>query len=142
MLCSFLLSNEMNQLYVYICPHPLWPPSQPPNPIPHILVIKEQQAELPVLYSSVPLAVYCHTWGCAYISPNLPIRPTLLFPCCVPMSSLYIHVSIPALEIGSFCTIFPDPTYMHTYIYIFFFFLFLTYFTLCDRFCDIKMFYL
>ena len=34
MLCKFLLYNKVNQLYVYIYPLPLEPPSHPPYPTP------------------------------------------------------------------------------------------------------------
>ena len=53
MLCLFLLYNEVNQLYVYLYPLPLGPPSLPPT-----YVITEHRAELLVLYSRFPLAIY------------------------------------------------------------------------------------
>ena len=38
MVCSFLLYNKVNQLYIYICPHISsllhLPPSHPPSPTP------------------------------------------------------------------------------------------------------------
>ena len=57
MLCCFLLDNNMNQLYVDLYPLCLEPPSHFPL-IPHLEVITEHQAELPVLYSRFPLAIY------------------------------------------------------------------------------------
>ena len=55
-LCQFLLYNKGNQLYVYIYPFPLGPPSHPS--IPPIQVTTEHRAELPVLYNMFPLAIY------------------------------------------------------------------------------------
>ena len=63
-LCQFLLYNEVNQLYVYIYPLPLEPPSPP---IPPRQVITEHRAELPVLYSRFPLAI-CFTHGSVCMS--------------------------------------------------------------------------
>ena len=50
MLCQFLLYNNMNQLHEYTYLLPLGPPSH----LPPLLVVTEQWAELPVLYSSFP----------------------------------------------------------------------------------------
>ena len=55
----------MNQLYVYTCPLPLEPPSR--TLVPPLWVITEHRAELPVLYSSFPLAI-CFTHGDVYIN--------------------------------------------------------------------------
>ena len=52
----------MNQLYVNIYPIPLEPPYDPH--IPPLWVITDHQTELPVLYSSFPLAS-CFTHGSA-----------------------------------------------------------------------------
>ena len=99
MLCSFLLYNEVNQLYVYIYSLPLGPPSHPPIPL--IQVTTEHQGELPALYSRFPPAI-CFIHGSVYmsilISQFIPHPPS---PCCVQTSVLYVCVSIPALQIGS-----------------------------------------
>ena len=61
-----------------------------------------------VLYSSLPLAIH-FTHGSEYVIPKLPIYPILPFP-CVHLSLLYVCISIPDLQIGSFCTIFLNGT--------------------------------
>ena len=55
---TFLLYNEVNQLYMYIYPLLLGPLCSSPQPIRLIQVIKEYQAELPVLYSRFQPAIY------------------------------------------------------------------------------------
>ena len=65
MLCQFLRYNKVNQLYVNIYPIPLEPPYDPH--IPPLWVITEHRTELPVLYSSFPLASY-FTHGSVYKS--------------------------------------------------------------------------
>ena len=82
-------------MYTYIpsllglCPNP--------SPIPPFSVIREHLAELPVLYSSFPLAVYV-AHGSIYESIPIPqfVHPPL--PPLCPMSIMYICVSIPALK--------------------------------------------
>ena len=66
----FLLYNEVNQLYVYLYPFALGPPSHHPSPIPPIWVIREHQAELLVLYSSFTLTIY-FTHSSVYMSIHL-----------------------------------------------------------------------
>ena len=59
MLCQFLLYNKVNQLYVYIYPHIpslLHLPST--LPIPPLKVDTTHRADLPVLCSCFPLAIY------------------------------------------------------------------------------------
>ena len=56
MLCWFLLYNNANQPQVYTYPLLL---SLHPTRHPTLQVITEHWAELPVLYSSFPLAIYC-----------------------------------------------------------------------------------
>ena len=53
----------MNQLHVYVCPLPPGPPS---HPIPPSQVITDHRAELPVLYSRFPPAIYL-THGSGYM---------------------------------------------------------------------------
>ena len=55
MFCYFLLYNSVNQLYVYICPLPLGPPSR--HSIPPLWVITEHRAELPEPFSSFPITI-------------------------------------------------------------------------------------
>ena len=96
MLCWFLLYNNVNQLYVYICPLPLNPPSpQPPNPSKS----SQSTAELPVT-RQLPTS-FSFTHGSVRVSASLLIRPILCFPLCVDKSIFYIYISIPDLQIGS-----------------------------------------
>ena len=115
MLYQFLLYSEVSQLYAYIYPFPLGPP---PTPIPPLLVITEYRAELPVLYSSFPLAV-CFTRGSIHVS--IPVSqfvspshspPHPPHPTCRP------YIRSPRLCLYScsgnrlISTIFLDSTYM------------------------------
>ena len=50
-----------------------------PTPIPPNQVTTEHRAELPVLYSRLPLGI-CFTHICTYVNPNLPVHPCPL-PC-------------------------------------------------------------
>ena len=98
MLCWFLLCNKVNQLYVYIY---LSLSDLPPTPtVPPILVITEHQAELPLLLSMFPLAIY-FTHGSVYVNPNLPIHSTPSSLHLVHTSFLCDCISIPPLETGS-----------------------------------------
>ena len=68
MLCSFLLYNKVNQLYVYIYPHiPSLLRLPPTLPIPPLWVVTKHRADLPVLCSCFPLAIY-FTFGSVYMS--------------------------------------------------------------------------
>ena len=61
LLYKFVLAfanNKGNQLYVYIYPLLLEPPSHAPTPILSIQVIIQHQAEPPALYSRFPLVIY------------------------------------------------------------------------------------
>ena len=59
MLCQFLLYNKVNQLYVYIYPHiPSLLHLPPTLPIPALQVDTKHLADLPVLCSCFPLAIY------------------------------------------------------------------------------------
>ena len=91
MLCYFLPCS-VNQLYITSL---LSLPSLPP--IPPIQVI----SELPVPRSSFPLAVY-FTHGSVYMSMLLSqfVLPSSSPHPCVHRSTLYIHISNPALQIG------------------------------------------
>ena len=68
MLCQFLLYNKVNQLYVCIYPHiPSLLHLPPTLPIPPLQLITKHQADLPVLCSCFPLAIY-FTFGSVYMS--------------------------------------------------------------------------
>ena len=111
MLCQFLWYNKANQ-YVYTYPLSLGPPSHPLTPIPPFQVIPEQQAQIPVLFSSFPLAILgmlvylCQTQSPNSSHPHLP-HPVSTCP------FFYVCVSIPALQIGSSVPFFQIP---HTYV--------------------------
>ena len=82
MLCWFLLGNKVNQLYVYI--YLSLSDLPPTSTVPPILVITEHQAELPVLLSMFPLAIY-FTHGSVYMS--IPISPFIPHPLPSTMST-------------------------------------------------------
>ena len=68
MLCQFLLYNKVNQLYVYIYPHiPSLLRLPLTLPIPPLQMVTKHQADLPVLCSCFPLAIY-FTFGSVYMS--------------------------------------------------------------------------
>ena len=80
------------------------PPSHPIHQSNH-----RARAEFPVLYSSHPLAIHLtHGSECMSITSSQFIS-TSPFP-CVHLSLLYVCVSTPDLQIGSFCTIFKNGT--------------------------------
>ena len=137
MVCQFLLSNKVNHLYIYIYPHiPSFLHLPPTLPIPPLQVDTKHRADLPVLCSCFPLAIY-FTFGSLYMSMPLshfvPAYPS--HSPCPQFHSLHLHLySCPAPRF--FRTIFwffffLDSIYMcqHTV----FVFLFLTYFILYDR---------
>ena len=68
MVCQFLLYNKWNQLYVYIYPHiPSLFHLSPTLPIPPLQGDTKYLADLPVLCSCFPLAIY-FTFGSVYMS--------------------------------------------------------------------------
>ena len=68
MVCQSLLYNKVNQLYVYIYPHISSLLRLPPTlPIPPLQVVTKHGADLPVLCSCFPLAIY-FTFGSVYMS--------------------------------------------------------------------------
>ena len=88
-------------------PLPLEPPSHP-APQPTHLVITEQRAELPVLYSNFPSTILCL---CVYVSANLPIVPPSLSQLCPRVCSLHLYLySCPANRF--ICTIFLDSNFL------------------------------
>ena len=132
MLCQFLLYNKVNQLYVYIYPHiPSLLCLPPTLPIPPLQVVTKHRADLPVLCSCFPLAIY-FTLGCVYMSVILfhfvPAYPSPS-PCPQVHSLCLCLYSCPAPR---FIRTFLDSIYMCSHMV--FVFLFLTYFTPYDRF--------
>ena len=137
MLCQLLLYNEVSELYIYIYPHNsslLHPP--PTLPIPPLQVVTKHRADLPVLCSCFPLAIYftfCSVYMSMPLSHFVPAYPS--FSLCPQVHSLHLCLySCPGPRF--FRTIFKkkfflDSIYMcqHTV----FVFLFLTYFTLHDN---------
>ena len=68
MVCQFLLYNKVNQLYIYIYPHISSLLCLPLTlPIPPLQVVTKHRADLPVLCSCFPLAIY-FTFGSVYMS--------------------------------------------------------------------------
>ena len=71
MVCQFLLYNKVNQLYIYIYPHIHSLLRLPPTlPILPLQVVTKHPADLPVLCSCFPLAIY-FTFGSVYMSMAL-----------------------------------------------------------------------
>ena len=98
LLHNVMLVSAVQQSGSAICTHmsPVsWASFPPLSPRPII-------TQLPVLHRSFPLATLVYTRHCLYVNATLPTHPTPLVPLWVHMSALYIRVSIPALEIGSF----------------------------------------
>ena len=138
MVCQFLLYNKMNQLsYTYI---PISLPScislPPTLPIPTLQVVTKHQADLPVLCSCFPLAIY-FTFGSVYKS--MPLSHFVpAYPSPSPCPQVHSLVSLPLYS----C---PAPRFFMTILFFIFLhsiymcqhtvfvFLFLTYFTLYDR---------
>ena len=83
----------MNKLYIYICSHISsllhLPPSHPPYPTP--LGVTKHVADLPVLCSCFPLAIY-FTFGSVYMSmPLSHFVPAYLSPSpCPQVHSLHL----------------------------------------------------
>lgn len=75
-------------------PLPIEPPSHPT-----LLCVTQHLAELPVLYSTFPLYLFC-TRKCMHFNATLLIRPTLSSPHCVHKSVLHVCASIPTLQTG------------------------------------------
>ena len=85
-------------MYKYSSP-PLWAFLQAHPAIPPFLVVTEHRAELRVLRSSFPLAVY-FTHGCVYVSVFIP-QFTPPPPFQVSVSVFYVCASIPALQMST-----------------------------------------
>ena len=83
--CQFLLYNNVNQLHIYTQPHISSFLRLPPTlPIPPLQVVTEHRADLPVLCSCFPLAIY-FTFGSVYMSmPLSHFVPAYPFPCWCP----------------------------------------------------------
>ena len=76
--------------YKYTCLLPLQTPSYR-HPIPPLYVVTEHWVELPVLYSSFPLAI-CFTYGSLYVSVLLSqFVPPSPYPLCPQVHSLGLN---------------------------------------------------
>ena len=99
MVCQVLLYNKVNQLYVYLYPHIPSIFCLPPTlPIPPLQVVTKLGADLPVLCSCFPLAIY-FTFGSVYMSMLLShFVPAYPSPSpCPQVRSLHLHLySCPA----------------------------------------------
>ena len=104
--CSFLLYKEVNQLHVSIHPLPRGPPSHPHLPYPTPLGQRGAQLN-PCAAQQLPTSCLLYTERCGYVSPNLPIHPTLSSPHCPRMPSLCLHLCS-CLGNRFICTIFLD----------------------------------
>ena len=135
MVCQFLLYNKVNQLYTYIYSHISSLLCLPPTlPIPPLQVVAKHGADLPVLCSCFPLAIY-FTFGSVYMSMLLshfvPAYPSPS-PCPQGHSLRLRPYSCPAPKfIRTIFFFFLDFIYMCQHMV--FVFLFLNYFTLYDR---------
>ena len=99
MLCEFLLYKIVNQLYVYIYPLPLGPPSH------HLIYHPSRSSQ------STKLSSLCYTAASRQLSilymvmyivrATLSIHPTRCCPLCSHKPILYIGISIPDLQIDS-----------------------------------------
>ena len=102
MVCQFLLYNKVNHLYIHIYPYISSLLCLPPIlPIPPLQVVTKHQADLPVLCSCFPLAIY-FTFV-VYICPchSLTSSQLTLPPPRVLKSILYVCIFIPVLLLGS-----------------------------------------
>ena len=132
MLCQFLLYNKLNQLYAYVYPH--IPPllSLPQTLISPLQVVTKHRADLPVLCSCLPLAIY-FTFSSVYMSMLLshfvPAYPSPFL--CPQVHSLRLCLYFCPAPRFIRTIFFLDSIYMcqHTV----FVFLFLTYFTQYDN---------
>ena len=115
--CFTMLVSAVQWSESAICIHispPSWtsPPHTHPGLIPPIQVIKEHRAELPVLYSRFPLAIY-FTHGSVFMS-NLIFQFIPSSPSPAPCPHICsLHLCFYSCPSNSFiCTIFLDSTYM------------------------------
>ena len=135
MVCQFLPYNKVNQLYIQIYPHISSLLRLPPTlPIPLLQVVTKHQADLSVLCSCFPLAIY-FTFGSVCMSmPLSHFVPAYPSPSpCPQVHSLRLCLNscpAPRFFITNFF-FFLDSIYMCQHMV--FVFLFLTYFTLYDR---------
>ena len=107
MLVSAVQQNESAVCNLY--PLPLGPPSHPPHPTP--VVLTKHQADLPVLYSSFPLAI-CFTHGNVYMSMLLSqFVPPSPSPYAPAVSTSLFSMYCPATRFIT--TIFLDAIYMY-----------------------------
>ena len=133
MLCLFLLYNRVNQLYAYVYPHiPSLLHLPPTLLIPPLQVVAKLRADLPVLCSCFPLAIYftfCSVYMSMPLSHFVPAYPSN--SPCPQVHSLHLRLySCPAPRFIR-TILFLDSIYMCQHMV--FVFLFLTYFTLYDR---------
>ena len=109
MLCQFLLYNKVNQLYVYIYPYISSLLCLPPTlPIPSLQVVTKHQADLPVLCSCFPLAIY-FTFSSVYMSvllshlvPASPPPPVTSSP-----FSMSASLFLPCHKFHQYCFLIP-----------------------------------
>ena len=122
LLCQFLLYNKVNQPNVYIYPHiPSLLRLPPTLPLPLLQVVTKHQADLPLLCSCFPLAIY-FTFGSVYMSmPLSHFTPAYPSPPGVLKSLLYVWVFMPVLPLGSSESLFFQIPYVCVSIRFLFF---------------------
>ena len=128
MVCSFLLYNKVNQLYVYIYPHiAALLHLTPTLTIPPLYVVTKHQADLPVLRGCFPLAIY-FTFGSVYMSmPLSHFFPAYPSPSpCPQVCSLRLHLySCPA------------PRFFRTIFFFFRFHIYVLAYSICFSLSDL-----
>ena len=59
------------------------------------------QSRAPWALHQLPTSGPFHAWWCVRVSDSVSIHGLLSFPCCAHKSTLYVCVSVPALQIAS-----------------------------------------
>ena len=124
-MCWLLSYNNMSQSQIYTYPLCL---SLPPIPLSHPAPLGHRaRGGTPHAIQHFLNSQLSYTWQCIYFNS----LPTFSSPCYIHKSVLYIHVSIPDLQINSSVPFFQIPCICVNMQYLIF--LFLTCFTLQNR---------
>ena len=120
MVCEFLMYNKVNQLYIYIYPHISTLLHLPPTlPIPPLQVDAKHQADLPVLCSFFPLAIY-FTFGIEHYIILTPFFSSFTGKVRSLSSSLWslTHLTALYLSDNSLSRIPSDIAKLHNLVYL------------------------